>query len=441
MGEAGVRFAGARHGVPVLGGPGGFVGASQAAARAARLAALHPGLVAVRQVGTSRGGRPLVLLSVGDGPRHVLAVGGPHPNEPVGTATALHLAERAVHEPRLRRGSSVTWNFLLCLDPDGAALTEGWLRGPLTMERHYRYFYRPAVDGQPEWLPPPGADWATLPETTALTGVIDELRPFLQCSLHGVDVGGSFVQLTGDVPGLAEPFARSAAAAGVPLERGPYDAFRWPSPGPGTYLMPSAAAPADGSALTEDPACSTWSHAQRYGAVTAVVEVPMWAAPVVSDRAPSADPERALAAAARTLRAENEPLAELLAQIRPLLRTPHGPLLRSVEWHLAVAPRQARDWEPAVAAGAGPLSDLTRADLAGIEIQTHRMPLRITAMLARLLADAEGPAVGPLRQRVARLVAERCSRLRDRFGARWVPVRDQVGHQARTVVAVFDGLA
>ncbi|GAA4998327.1 M14 family zinc carboxypeptidase [Kitasatospora paranensis] len=436
MNETGVRVAGARHG-----GLGGFVGASQAAARAARLARLHPGLVALRQVGTSRGGRPLLLLSVGDGPRHVLAVGGPHPNEPVGTATALHLAERAVREPRLRRGSSVTWNFLLCLDPDGAALTEGWLRGPLTMERHYRYFYRPAVDGQPEWLPPAGAGWAVLPETAALTGVIDELRPFLQCSLHGVDVGGSFVQLTGEVPGLAEPFARSAAEAGVPLERGPYDAFRWPSPGPGTYLMPAVDRGED-EGLTEDPACSTWTHAQRYGAVTAVVEVPMWATTVVADRAPSADPEGELAAAARILRAEHEPLAELLAQIRPLLRTPHGPLLRSVEWHLAVAPRQAGEWEPAaVAAGRGPLSELTRADLAGIEIQTHRMPLRITAMLARLLADAEGPAVGALRQRAARLVAERCTRLRGRFGTRWVPVRDQVAHQARTVVAVFDGLA
>jgi len=39
--------------------------------------------------------------------------------------------------------------------------------------------------------------------------VIDDLRPFLQCSLHGVDIGGSFVLLTRPNRALADGFSRS----------------------------------------------------------------------------------------------------------------------------------------------------------------------------------------------------------------------------------------
>ncbi|MEV6211289.1 M14 family zinc carboxypeptidase [Kitasatospora sp. NPDC051914] len=422
-------------------GSGRYLSAGQAAVRAARLAELHPGLVAVRQVGRSRGGRPLVLVSVGRGPRHVLAVGGPHPNEPVGTATALHLAERAVQEPELRRGGEVTWNVLLCLDPDGAALNEGWLGGPLTMERHYRSFYRPALEDQPEWLPAAGSGRAALPETAALTTVIDELRPFLQCSLHGVDVGGTFVQLTGPVPGLAEPFARSAAAAGLPLERGPYDAFFWPSPGPGLYVMPAAGAKDRFAALAENSAHSTWSYVQRHGGVTAVVEVPMWAAPGVADAAPHPDPAGALGEAAGVLLRETEPLAELLALARPLLPAPEGPLLRSALWHLSIVPQLALDWSPeAVAADVGSLSVLSGAHLAGVAIQTARMPVRIAALLVRLLQGAEGPAAAELRRRAGRLLAAHVERFRTGFGVRPVPVGEQVAHQARAVVAAAGAL-
>ncbi|MES4832318.1 M14 family zinc carboxypeptidase, partial [Streptomyces anthocyanicus] len=65
-------------------------------ARAAALVARYPRHARLRRVGTSRAGSPLLLLSVGHGSRQVLVVGGPHANEPVGGATALRLAERAV---------------------------------------------------------------------------------------------------------------------------------------------------------------------------------------------------------------------------------------------------------------------------------------------------------------------------------------------------------
>ena len=62
------------------------------------LAAHRPGLCALRQVGVSRAGRPLHLLSVGHAQRAVLVVAGAHANEPTGGSTLLALAERVVAE-------------------------------------------------------------------------------------------------------------------------------------------------------------------------------------------------------------------------------------------------------------------------------------------------------------------------------------------------------
>ena len=60
------------------------------------------------------------------------------------------------------------WHFLLCIDPDGAALNEPWLPGPYTLRGHYEHFFRPCAAEQPEWLPADGAvRTAALPETRA----------------------------------------------------------------------------------------------------------------------------------------------------------------------------------------------------------------------------------------------------------------------------------
>ncbi|MFJ9146693.1 M14 family zinc carboxypeptidase [Streptomyces sp. NPDC102270] len=51
-----------------------------------------PALLRLSQVGQSREGRPLWLLSAGHGDRHILTVSGAHANEPVGGDSALRLA-------------------------------------------------------------------------------------------------------------------------------------------------------------------------------------------------------------------------------------------------------------------------------------------------------------------------------------------------------------
>lgn len=182
--------------------------------RAAALVARHPADARLRTVGTSRAGTPLWLLSVGHGSRQALVVAGPHANEPVGGATALRLAERALADPGPTLRADATWNLLLCLDPDGSRRNEGWLAGPYTLGHYFRNFFRPGFLEQPEWLPD-GAAGAVLPETRALLALQDELRPFFQCSLHGVDVGGAFVELTRDLPGLPQRVEQTAARLGI----------------------------------------------------------------------------------------------------------------------------------------------------------------------------------------------------------------------------------
>lgn len=249
----------------------------------------HPALTRLRRIGASRAGEPLWLLSVGPATAarpapNVLVVAGAHANEPVGGATALALARHLIREP----SAAAAWHFLLCADPDGAALHR--TPRPYSLLEYHRNFFRPPGPEQPEWAPSLLPPDRLPPETLALTRLIDELRPALQVSLHGTDLGGSWVQLTRDIPGLAEPFGKSAAELHIPVETSASDASGWPSPGAGIFVMPEPGTTADGPFHSEDTRLSTWYHAHRHAGTTAIVEVPMWASDLVDDPAPHPDP-------------------------------------------------------------------------------------------------------------------------------------------------------
>ncbi|MDX3072106.1 M14 family zinc carboxypeptidase [Streptomyces sp. MI02-7b] len=407
----------------------------EVAAAARALTLRRPDLCRVRTVGTSRAGEPLLLLSVGHGRRNVLVVAGPHANEMVGGATALRLARWVAADPALREGADASWHFLLCADPDGARLNEAVPDGRFTMLGHYRHFFRPRAAEQPEWLPDDGSLAGALPETRALIAVIDELRPVLQCSLHGIDVGGSFIQVTRAIPRLAERIAKSAAEFDIPLEAGSSDAFHWPSPGPGVYVMPPPGGP------REDASNSTWTYAHRYGGVTAIAEVPMWACDRAGDTSPHPAADEALRAAGVALRRTSDHVGGLIGELRPYLPGDGGPLLRAAREIVAVGPRLAADWDPALrTASAPPLPAMTRARVSSVEIYAQRLPLRAAAMLLRLARGVE-PSQAPaaaVRECLERLVAEWCRAYETAHRARWVPVRHQTEQHARVVVAAFE---
>jgi hypothetical protein len=394
---------------------------TQLVSSAQALAARRAGLCVLRQVGVSRAGRPLNLLSVGHARRAVLVVAGAHANEPTGGPTLLALAERVVHERELRADTS--WHFLLCADPDGASLHR--TPAPRTLFDYHLGFFRPAAEEQPEWSPSVLPPHRLPPETRTLTRVIDELRPYLQVTLHGTDLGGSWVQLTRDIPGLAEPFAKSAAELHIPVETGASDAVGWTASGPGVHVMPSPGAGAAYPSMPDDARRSTWYHTHRYGGLTAVVEVPMWASDLVDDLAPHPAPEAAIRLLARRLLRDGLEVERVLTESLPRLEDVDGPLLRAARWALELIPGLAADWTHM------PPADDTMAYVGSVDAFGRRLPLRAAAMLLRVLQEADDRAAPNLE----RLVATWSDAFAERFRARWVPLEHQVEHQSRTVVA------
>ncbi|MFF2999163.1 M14 family zinc carboxypeptidase [Streptomyces sp. NPDC057950] len=390
-------------------------------ASARALAGHRPELCTLRQVGASRAGRPLHLLSVGHARRAVLVVAGAHANEPAGGSTLLSLAERVLHEVELRADTS--WHFLLCADPDGASLHV--TPAPRTLLDYHLGFFRPAGPEQPEWSPSVLPPDRLPPETRALIRVIDELRPYLQATLHGTDLGGSWVQLTKDIPGLAEPFAKSAAELHIPVETGASDAAGWPASGPGVHVMPAPGSDAAYPSMPDDARHSTWYHAHRYGGLTAVVEVPMWASDLVADPAPHPAPAEAMRGLAGRLRRDARRVETVLTEAAPRLPGPDGPLLRAAKWALELVPGLADDWVRT------PPADTTRAYVGSVDAFGRRLPLRAAAMLLRVLQEADDRAA----PRLEHLVSSWSDAFAEGFGARWVPLEHQVEHQSRTVVA------
>ncbi|MGW2910259.1 M14 family zinc carboxypeptidase [Streptomyces asoensis] len=410
----------------------------EVAARAAVLAVRGSGDVRLRRVGVSRAGSPLWLLSLGRGARQVLVVAGPHANEPVGGATVLRLAERVLADPRLTVGADATWNLLLCLDPDGLRRNEGWLTGPYTLGRYFRHFFRPGFLEQPEWLPD-GAARAALPETRALLRLQDELRPFFQCSLHGVDVGGAFVELTRDLPGLSRRVARTAARLGIPRELGPFDTLHWPRLGPAVYRIPPPRPGDLAAAITEAAVESTWYHPHRYGTVTAVVEAPMWGVAAAEDDSRPADRDAVLRAVSGALRHDAQLLERILTRVRPHLAATAeaARLLAPVGDHLLVCPALADAWDPATADPRRPLPPLSTAHLTALRIAGRRIAVRTAGLLHQLVAGSGRDPAGALPE-LDGLIDAWCAGYQDECGARWIPVARQAEYQARIVLAAFE---
>ncbi|WP_424211235.1 M14 family zinc carboxypeptidase [Streptomyces sp. BI20] len=397
--------------------------------------------VRLRRVGRSRGGRPLWALSVAgaDGAESggVLVVAGAHANEPVGGGTALALA-RLLLAPDRPEGPDplgrTPWQVLLCADPDGAALHR--TPAPSSLLDYHRGFYRPAGPEQPEWAPSLLTADRLPPETLALMGLIDRHRPRLQVSLHGTDLGGSWVQLTRELPGLTGPFAESAARWGLPVETGASDAAGWLSPGPGVFVLPSAGLASADTFHPEDIRLSTWHHAHRHGGTTAIVEVPMWAGGPVDDPRPHPDPRGELARLAARLVAES---GRIDGAVRALVAAsgPGAPgagpepaaLLRAAAWTLEMIPGIAARWADPRAPIAP--TEASRGGLASLDAFGRRLVLRTAAMAARAAHASGHPTAAALDARVEGW----CAEFTERFAARAVPVAVQVEHQLGTVLA------
>ena len=353
---------------------------------------VYSGLARVHDIGKSRDGTRLRMLSVGSATRHVLVLGGPHPNEPVGGLSCLHLIRTVCENEWLRDGLRLSWHFIPNVDPDGARLNESWFPTPADRHAYTVGFYRPAMTEQVEWTFPYDAGDVSfaspLPETRALMAVIDELRPSLLYSLHNADSGGAFFYLSHYMPDLAGELRDLTLHVGLPIDVGLADEPDAEAIGPGVFLIPPAIdmarelLEAGRDLVTHPLGASSADYAARYGTLSLVTEVPCWSDPRSTDESISTVPFRVA-----TERAGRESLEAASLVRGALSRTPwstsvDNPFRRAVQ-----AMVDEIDANVVWAAKAASLhrSHATVAEVASIELRTQMFRLRSASMLVRAL--------------------------------------------------------
>ena len=427
--------------------------ADELAAESARLAAEHPGVVTHRRVGTSGLGEPLTALTIGDGEGPAaLVIGLPHPNEPVGGLTALHLARRVAEDGALRARLGLTWHVVPCIDPDGLRLNEGWLAGPFTREHYARHLYRQAGTEQIEWsFPLAHKDaWfdAVLPETLALMRLIDEHRPALMASLHNAEVGGVYHYLSRPEPALHPILQAIPGRVGLTLHRGEPEAPWVPLLAEGIYRSLDIRDAYDHLERTGEHeglagGNSTGAYAARHGTLTLVSEVPYWRDDRHGDDSPAGHGHADLLAA--TGRDVADLATVLTATLEAVAGVVHdSPFLRATRFFAPFLADTAADL--ARRGGEEPAREATVAEQASLTELVDMSRLRYAGMLLRAL-DAEvalgnvRPAVRTARAALGGRFAAWCAQAAARTPADTVPLGDLVAVQAASVLAAADHLA
>ncbi|GAA4539651.1 M14 family zinc carboxypeptidase [Pseudonocardia xishanensis] len=425
-----------------------FEGVDGLVAEAGRIAAAHPDVVTARRIGTSALGEPLHCLTIRGGAPEAVVFGLPHPNEPIGGLTALHLARRLAEDAGLRARLGHTWHIVPCIDPDGLRLNEGWLAGPFTREHYARHFYRPAGAEQVEWTFPLDHDGAyfdaVLPETFALMRLIDAHTPALMASLHNAELGGVYYYLSRDEPALYPVLQGVPELLGLPLHRGEPEAPWIPVLADGVYQTLDIRDAYDhyartGRADAVSGGNSTASYAEPHGTLTLVSELPYWQDPRFSDTTPTTE---RYADALRTHAAE---LADLAAVLGDHLTAVSGltsvdsPFLRATRFYARTAADLAEDMGHR---GGEPAADrpATVAEVASVADSVHMYRLRYGGMLVRAL-EAE-LALGNVRPGIRHAHAA-LSRRYDAWlaeaaadsHARPIPIRTLVATQYASVIA------
>ncbi|MCW2878421.1 MAG: hypothetical protein JWQ95_2521 [Sphaerisporangium sp.] len=351
------------------------------------LAALYPDLVRLRRIGTSRLGEPLRVLTLGAGPRDAVIIGGPHPNEPIGSLTVSQLVRRLCEDDGLREELGYRWHLIPCVDPDGARLNEGWYADPGDRRHYARHFYRPAWSDQVEWtFPLTGDDYffdRSLPETEALMRLMDEVRPAFVYSLHNGEYSGAFFYVNRRDPVLAARLAELPGWEGIPLHHGEPELPGSMMIAPAVYLTPGGTH----QAKTFGFGGGSADYAARFGALHLITELPYWADQRVSDATPTATPYAEVLKAG--LAAQRELIDVLRTAVAAVRRdlTVQSPFHRSTEDMLDTYRRFADGWED--------LSDVDRpatvAERFGNRQTLHMRRLRLAGTFCRML-DAEAAA-------------------------------------------------
>jgi len=237
--------------------------------------------VPVRRIGTSRGGRPIHLVSPPSTARlNVLVVGTPHPNEPIGGLTIITLLAMLRSQHPMVAQLPLRWHFIPSIEPDGLAFNGSWLNTPHDFSAYCRGFYRPAFRHQAEYAFPLKTSRYNFdqpsPETRAWMSVIDQLRPAFMASLHNADHGGAFNILSRPHPELAAQLSQQARGHGIALdELG--DTLGEAEPlAPGVFLAEDFAAIVERRPGLWTAGDSSFGYSAAYATLGLAPEVPLW---------------------------------------------------------------------------------------------------------------------------------------------------------------------
>jgi len=176
------------------------------------------------KIGESGDGRPISYLKIGDGPKNALLFAFPHPNEPIGSMTVEYLSRYLVENPETVEELGYTWYLIKAIDPDGAALNEGWFKGDFTPLKYAQNYYRPPMHEQMEWTFP--VEYKNLkfdsppPETRALMGLIDKVKPEFMFSLHNAGFCGVYYYISHPNDALYPQYEKLVDSQYLPLHRG-----------------------------------------------------------------------------------------------------------------------------------------------------------------------------------------------------------------------------
>jgi hypothetical protein len=188
-----------------------------------RLAKENPKTVRLLKLGESRAGRPIDCLKIGEGKHHALIYGFPNPEEPVGGLLIDYFSQKLAESVSLLRELDYTWYFVKCIDPDGAKLNEGFLKGPLTPYNFAMNYYRtPEQLAGEENFPYRFGDIDfnnPVPETKALMKIMDQTSLDFISGLHNMKWGGITYQVSDPCPRLYAPLQDAAKAYNIFLRK------------------------------------------------------------------------------------------------------------------------------------------------------------------------------------------------------------------------------
>jgi hypothetical protein len=328
-----------------------------------RLVEEFPRLAHLREIGASTDGRPIELLTIGQGKRAALFLGAPHPNEPIGILTLEFLSRLFCERADLREQLDCTFLIVKASDPDGLALNEGWFKGAFSPLKYALNYYRPPQDEQVEWGFPihyKTLHFTTPPaETQAVMRLMEQYRPDFLYSLHNASFCGVYFYLSRRLPALFPQLHNLVADYALPLHRGEPEV---------PYIQPwdRAIYPLFGAQegydfleknLGEDPApyLSTGTSSDDYlktlapTALSFVCELPYYTDPILEDETLAGVTRReAMAEGMNRTEAAVQLLETHFLALRQQL--PQDRLFRSVAEYLRRTPKRLAAQRKAIAA-------------------------------------------------------------------------------------------